>query len=162
MNIPIEAVRVVIAGASSLRGKDLTQCLEESAFPLADVRLVDEEIVAGSLTEVVGEPAVIETVDEESFDRARFAFFAGSVGFSVRHSARAQSSGAVVIDLSGGLAADPGARSWIPPSIRCCRPRTGIGPKGEPQSVFLVPRLLPMSPFPWQRRSLGSILNALR
>ncbi len=139
MKIPHEAVRVVIAGASSLRGKDLALCLEESGFPVADVRLVDEEIVAGTLTEVVGEPAVIETVADDSFERARFAFFTGSAGFSARHGARAQRSGAVVIDLSGGLAADPGARPWIPALDAVLPPPEGKRATGEPWSVFLAP-----------------------
>ena len=79
-----DAVRVAIAGAASLRGKELKQLLEESNFPASEIRLLDEEIVAGTLTEAGGEPAVIETVDEDSFERVRFAFFTGSPGFSVR------------------------------------------------------------------------------
>ena len=54
-----EAVRVAIAGAASLRGKELKQCLEESNFPAAEIRLLDEEVVAGTLTETGGEPAII-------------------------------------------------------------------------------------------------------
>jgi hypothetical protein len=75
-----EAVRLAIAGAASLRGKELKQCLEDSSFPASEIRLFDEEIVAGTLTEAGGEPAVIETVDEDSFERVRFAFFTGSPG----------------------------------------------------------------------------------
>ena len=48
-----EAVRVAIAGASSLLGKELALWLEESNFPAIDVRLVDEEFVAGTLMEFV-------------------------------------------------------------------------------------------------------------
>ena len=139
MKAPHEAVRVVIAGASSLRGKDLGQCLEESTFPLADIRLVDEEFVAGTLTEAAGEPAVIETVDEDSFERAQFAFFTGSAGFSVRHGMEAQRSGAVVIDLSGGLAAEPSARPWIPTLDSVLPSPVGKRAAGEPQSLYLVP-----------------------
>src|ERR1700675_4669752 len=93
------AVRVAIAGAASLRGKELKQFLEESNFPAEEIRLLDEEVVAGTLTEAAGEPAVIETVSEDSFERVRFAFFTGSAGFSVRHVMEANRSGAVVIDL---------------------------------------------------------------
>ena len=114
MTSPHEAVRVAIAGAASLRGKELKQWLEESNFPAAEIRLLDEEIMAGTLTEVGGEPAVIETVNEDSFERVRFAFFTGSAGFSARHGAEARRAGATVIDLSGGLVAEPGARPWIP------------------------------------------------
>src|SRR6185312_471836 len=47
MSAPHKAVRLVIAGAASLRGKELKDWLEESKFPAADIRLIDEEIVAG-------------------------------------------------------------------------------------------------------------------
>ena len=103
MTPPKEAVRVAIAGASSLLGKELNLWLEESKFPASDIRLLDEEIVAGTLTEAGGEPAIIETVTEESFERVRFAFFTGSPEFSKRHASEARRAGAVVIDLSGGL-----------------------------------------------------------
>src|ERR1700693_1896732 len=109
-----DAVRVAIAGAASLRGKELKIVLEESNFPAAEIRLLDEEVVAGTLTEAGGEPAVIETVSEDSFERVRFAFFTGSAGFAARHGLEASRSGAVVIDLSGGLETEPGAKPWIP------------------------------------------------
>jgi aspartate-semialdehyde dehydrogenase len=134
-----EAVRVAIAGAASLRGKELKQCLEDSNFPASEIRLLDEEIVAGTLTEAGGEPAVIETVDEDSFGRVRFAFFTGSPGFSARHRDEARRAGATVIDLSGELAANSGARPWIPALDSALASPCGKGVPGEPQSLFLAP-----------------------
>jgi aspartate-semialdehyde dehydrogenase len=133
------AVRVAIAGAASLRGKDLKQWLEEANFPAAEIRLLDEEIVAGTLTEAVGEPAVIETVDEDSFERVRFAFFAGSAGFSARHGAEARRAGATVIDLSGGLATESDARPWIPVLDSILPPPARKVAPGESQTLFLAP-----------------------
>jgi aspartate-semialdehyde dehydrogenase len=133
------ATRVAIAGASSLLGKELKLWLEESNFPALEVRLLDEEIVAGTLTELGGEPAVIETVNEESFERIRIAFFTGSAGFSIAHGMQARSSGAVVIDLSGGMGADPGAKLWLPGLDRLLPPPASAVTSGEPQSLFLVP-----------------------
>ncbi len=49
--------RIVIAGASSLVGGELKTLLEESRFAGWDLRLVDEENVAGTLTEAGGEAA---------------------------------------------------------------------------------------------------------
>jgi aspartate-semialdehyde dehydrogenase len=139
MNPRQEAVRVVIAGASSLLGKELKLWLEESNFPATDIRLVDEEFVAGTLTEAGGEPAIIETVNEDSFDRVRFVFFSGSPEFSRRHAPEARRAGAVVIDLSGGLAADPGARLWIPAlDTQLAPPIEKSAPDG-PQSLYVVP-----------------------
>ena len=133
------AVRVAIAGASTLLGKELKVWLEESNFPTTDIRLVDEEFVAGTLTEAGGEPAVIETVSEDSFERARFAFFAGSQEFSRRHAADARRGGAVVIDLSGGLAAEQNAKMWIPALDAVLPPPGGEFARGERQSLFVVP-----------------------
>jgi aspartate-semialdehyde dehydrogenase len=139
MNSPKEAVRVAIAGASSLLGKELKLRLEESSFPASDIRLVAEEFVGGTLTEAGGEPAIIETVTEDSFERVRFAFFTGSPEFSKRHAAEARRAGAVVIDLSGGLGADPTARPWIPMLDPVLSSPLVSVPAGEPQSLFVVP-----------------------
>ncbi len=133
------AVRVAIAGASSLLGKELKVCLEESNFPAVEVRLLDEEIAAGILTELAGEPAVIETVNQESFDQIRIAFFTGSAGFSIGHGMQARGSGAVVIDLSGGMSADPDAKLWIPGLDSLLPPPASKVASREPQSLFLVP-----------------------
>src|SRR6266403_166833 len=134
-----DAVRVAIAGAASLRGKELKQLLEESNFPASEIRLLDEEIAAGTLTEAGGEPAVIETVDEDSFERVRFAVFTGSPGFSVRHGVEARRAGATVIDLSGGLSVESGARLWIPALDGALASADAKAAPGEPCSLFLAP-----------------------
>jgi aspartate-semialdehyde dehydrogenase len=139
MNPSPDAVRVAIAGAASLRGKELKQYLEESSFPASEIRLLDEELVAGTLTEAGGEPAVIETVDEDSFERVRFAFFTGSPGFSARHGSEARRAGATVIDLSGGLGVESGARLWIPPLDAVLASPEAKASRGEPRSLFLAP-----------------------
>jgi aspartate-semialdehyde dehydrogenase len=130
---------VAIAGASSLLGKELNLWLEESNFPATDIRLVDEEFVAGTLTEAGGEPAIIETVTQDSFERVRFAFFTGSTQFAKRHAAEAGRAGAVVIDLSGGLAADINARLWIPTLDAVLASPVETVTSGKLQSMYSVP-----------------------
>src|SRR2546428_93414 len=85
MPADVQACRVAIAGASSLGGKDLKQLIEDNAFPATEIRLLDEEFAVGRLTEAGGEPVVIQTVDENSFERVRFVFFTGSPAFAARH-----------------------------------------------------------------------------
>lgn len=114
MPLPANYCRIAIVGASSLRGKDLATALEERGFPATDVRLLDDEVVDGTLIEAGGEPTVIQGVDEESFDGVRFAFFAGSAELTARQWQQAARSGATVIDLGGPLADEPGATVWIP------------------------------------------------
>lgn len=114
MPADVQTCRVAIAGASSLGGKELKQLIEDDVFPATEIRLLDEEFAAGRLTEAGGEPVVIQTVDEDSFERVRFAFFTGSPAFAARHWQAAHRAGATVVDLSGGLADVPSARRWIP------------------------------------------------
>ena len=106
--------RIVIAGASSLLGAEVKSLLEESRFAASDFRLLDEELAAGMLTEAGGEPAVIRPVEEDSFDRARFLFFTGSIEFTRANLALAQRSGALIIDLSGHSVSLPDSGPWFP------------------------------------------------
>jgi aspartate-semialdehyde dehydrogenase len=109
-----ESKRIVIAGASSLLGAELKSLLEESRFAGWDFRLVDEEVAAGTLTEAGGEPRVIQPVEEGTFEKARFVFFTGSPEFTRRNLAAANGSGAIVIDLSGGIAGEAKMVAWFP------------------------------------------------
>jgi len=106
--------RIVIAGASSLLGAELRSLLEESRFAASELRLVDEVTAVGTLTEAGGEPAIIQPVEEGSFERAKFVFFTGSEEFSRVNSAAARATGARVIDLSGASVSEPGVVAWFP------------------------------------------------
>src|SRR5580658_2499553 len=117
--------RVAIVGASSLRGKELKLVLEERNFPASDLVLLDEPVMAGTLTEAGGEPTFIRALDEESFEGARFAFFAGSQLDAEQNWKAAQRSGATVIDLTGALAASGQSTSWIPALSTVLLPRPG-------------------------------------
>ncbi len=114
MATSLESRRIIIAGASSLLGMELTSLLEESRFAASDFRLVDEETVAGILTEAGGEPAVIQPVEEDSFNKAWLVFFAGSPAFSKRNIELAKRSGARIVDLSGQSIGQAEAQTWLP------------------------------------------------
>ena len=114
MPLPEHSLRVAIAGATSLRGKDLKYWLEEGGFPAGEIRLIDEEQASGTLTEVAGEPAIVQPVNESSFEGLRFVFFAGSPAFAAKHGPAADRAGASLIDMTGGLWAGSRARLWIP------------------------------------------------
>src|SRR5260370_40841603 len=98
--------RIGIAGACWLLGGELKSLLEESRFGGWDLRLVDEEVAAGTLTEAGGEPAVIQPVEEGSFDRARLIFFTGSSEFARTNLKAAASTDASVIELCGAALED--------------------------------------------------------
>ena len=130
-SIERESQRIVIAGASSLVGAELKTLLEEGQFSGWDLRLVDEEAAAGTLTEAGGEPVVIQPVDEGSFERARFVFFTGSPQFVETNLAAALAAGAVAIDFTGKISTkDQPSSPWFPKLDEFWS--TPIGPKVQP------------------------------
>ncbi len=108
------AERIVIAGASSLLGGELKSVLEESRFAGWDIRLVDEDLAAGTLTEAAGEAAIIQRVEEDSFRGARYAFLTGSTAFAKQCLLPAKQAGATIIDYSRASLSDPDATPWFP------------------------------------------------
>jgi aspartate-semialdehyde dehydrogenase len=126
-------LRVAIVGASSLRGKELKQVLEERSFAADDIRLIDDEAV-GTLTDAGGEAAFIHALDEDSFAGVRFAFLAGEPGVAARAWPLAHQAGCTVIDMSGALADVPAAAPWIP-SLDAVLPPPG----GASGRVFASP-----------------------
>jgi len=113
MSLERASTRIAIAGASSLLGAELKNLLEQSRFATADFRLLDEELAAGTLTEAGGEAVVIQPVEEDSFNRARFVFFTGSAAFTKANLDLAKRSGALIIDLSGHSASVAEAVPWF-------------------------------------------------
>src|SRR5215470_4049476 len=106
--------RIVIAGASSLLGAELKSLLEESRFADADFVLLDEDVAVGTLTEAGGEAAVIQPVEEGSFDHAQIVFFTGSAQFTRANFIAARQAKARVIDLSGGELEQKRSVAWFP------------------------------------------------
>lgn len=132
---PESSNRVAIVGASSLRGKELKQVLEDRNFPAEEIVLLDESVAAGILTEAGGEPTFIRALDEDSFDRVRLAFFAGGALETERNWPAAQRAGATIIDLTGAVTASGRFKVWIPSLASVLTPRPGHGVNGSAQPV---------------------------
>lgn len=140
--------RIAIVGASSLRGRELKQLLEDGSFAASELILLDTTLPAGTLTEAGGEPAFFKPMEPESFSGARFVFFAGSPQEASSNWQLASRSGAEIIDLSGALES-AGAAPWIPdldtllapPESKSERPhKTGIYSSPAP-AVLIACRL---------------------
>ncbi len=142
MPLAEQFLRVAIAGATSLRGKDLKYWLEEGGFPAGEIRLVDEELASGTLTEVAGEPAIVQSVTESSFEGLRFVFFAGSASFAAKHAPAADRAGASIIDMTGGLSAGPRARLWIPRLDVLISPPTASARPNDHYPIWVAPSTL--------------------
>jgi aspartate-semialdehyde dehydrogenase len=133
---PLNSYKVAIVGASSLRGKEIRQVLEDRNFPASDVILLDESAMAGTLTETAGEPTFIRALQEDSFERAYFVFFAGTALDAEKNWVAARKAGATVIDLTGALAgASDAAIAWIPSLDSILPPRSSSPTNGSPRSV---------------------------
>jgi aspartate-semialdehyde dehydrogenase len=102
-----ENYRIAIVGAGSLRGKELNEALNESAFAAADYVLLDDESSLGKIEAVGDEATIIQIVDPRSFDQADFVFFAGDEANTRRHWKSAARSGASILDLTYALEGEP-------------------------------------------------------
>lgn len=111
---PLHHDRVAIVGASSLLGKELKRVLEDRNFPSSEIILLDTSDTAGTLTEAAGEPTFIRTLEEDSFEHARFAFFTGSAADASQNIEAALAARATVIDLTGASLKSTGAVISIP------------------------------------------------
>lgn len=137
---PGKSNRVAIVGASSLRGKELKQVLEDRNFPASEVILLDQSLMAGTLTEAGGEPTFIRELREDSFDGVRFAFLAGTVFEAERSWPAARRAGATVIDLTGAVTASD---RWVAgiPSLSSAFPSRAAGTAndGSADLLYLSP-----------------------
>ena len=106
--------RVAIVGASSLLGKELKRVLEDRNFPASEIILLDTTEAAGTLTDAAGEPTFIRALEEDSFERSRFAFFAGTSAEAAQNIPVALRSGATAIDLTGAALETTGAVISVP------------------------------------------------
>jgi aspartate-semialdehyde dehydrogenase len=99
--------RVAIVGASSLKGKELSEVLNERAFPAYDIKLMDDDQALGKLEAVAGEVTFVQSVTPGKFEGVDFAFFAADEEFTRKHWKTAQQAGAAIVDLSSALEDDP-------------------------------------------------------
>jgi aspartate-semialdehyde dehydrogenase len=100
--------KIAIVGASSLRGKELSEALTESPFANADFVLMDEEEQIGQLENVGDEMTFVQRIDPAGFERADFVFFADSETTTRKYWKAAQRAGASIVDLTAGIENEPG------------------------------------------------------
>ncbi len=112
--MPAHQLRVVVVGASSLLGKELSEEISGSALGTAEILLFDTEAVEGQVTTVGDEASFIRRVGATSFEGADFAFFAGSQEQTREHWQSARRAGAMVVDLTYALVDEPEVMVWSP------------------------------------------------
>lgn len=100
--------KIAIAGASTLLGRELKEALSDSPLAAATFVLLDEEEAQGQLDQVGDEVTIVRAIDNESFDRVDFTFFAGTEALTRKHWRQALRAGSTVLDLSGALDQETG------------------------------------------------------
>ena len=100
--------KIAIVGASTLAAKELKEALEDSPLAAANFLLLDDEAESGKLDQMGDEVAVIQSIEEDSFDRVDFTFFAGPEDLTRKHWRAALRAGSSVLDLSGALDQEAG------------------------------------------------------
>jgi aspartate-semialdehyde dehydrogenase len=102
-----EVYRVAIVGAATLKGKELKELLEDRNFPAVDIKLLDDEESLGQLDAVGAEATFIQSVLPENLQSAEIVFFASDPSFTRKNWNLAKKTGALVVDLSYALEAEP-------------------------------------------------------
>lgn len=108
--------RAAIVGAASLKGKEISEMLNERNFPAVDVRLLDDDESLGQLEAMGDEISFIQSVRAEQFEHVDFTFFASDAECTRKNWKRARNAGSAIVDVSAALEDEPGAsvRSlWI-------------------------------------------------
>ena len=132
-----EAYRVAIVGAATLKGKELKEVLEDRNFPTLEVKLLDDEESLGQLDSVGDEATFIQSVLPENLRGADIVFFASDESFTRRNWNLARQVGALVVDLSYALEAEPGGTvraPWIERELQ----REGVVPPQQLDSSLAV------------------------
>ncbi len=106
--------RIAIVGATTLKGRDLKDVLEERNFPALEVKLLDDDEAAGQLDAVGDEPTFIQNIRPERFEKIDFVFFAGDQETTLKNWSAARNAGSAVIDLSYALESEAGLQVRSP------------------------------------------------
>src|ERR1041385_2265641 len=99
--------KVAIVGASSLKGKEVNDVLDERNFPAADIALLDDDSAQGQLESVGDEATFIQSVTRSSLEGRDIVFFAGDPDATRKYLPAVQSAGCSIVDMSYALESDP-------------------------------------------------------
>lgn len=116
---------VALVGAASLKGKEVREVLSERNFPVAEVKLLDDDSVLGQLEQVNDEPTFIQGVVPEHLEGVDFTFLTAAESYVAKTLATVRDSGSEIIDLSYALESNSDAviRSpWVEQELGVTHP----------------------------------------
>jgi len=101
--------RLAIVGAATLKGKEVTEILNDRNFPAVDIKLLDDDESLGRLEAAGDEVTFIQSVRAEQFENIDFTFFASDADCTRKNWKIAQKAGSAIVDLSYALEDEAGA-----------------------------------------------------
>jgi len=105
---------VAIVGATGAVGVELIRCLEQRAFPLAQLRLLASARSAGKTLAFRAAALAVRELGEDSFRGVDIALFSAGSAVSKRFAPIAVRAGATVIDNSSAFRMDPAVPLVVP------------------------------------------------
>jgi len=138
--------RLAIVGAATLKGKEVSEVINERNFPSADIKLLDDDETLGQLEAAGNEITFIQSVRAEQFENIDFTFFASDARCTRANWKLAQKAGSAIIDLSYELENEPDAAIRSPWVERQLGQSPGMelqpGPAVVPHPAAIVLALL--------------------
>lgn len=113
-NPPARGLNVAIVGATGAVGIELIRCLETSALPVSELRLLASERSAGRRLRFAGREVTVAPLADAAFEGIDVAFFSAGAGISRAWAPVAIEAGAVVIDNSSAFRMDPSVPLVVP------------------------------------------------
>ncbi len=136
---------VAIVGATGAVGVELIRCLEQRAFPLAELRLLASARSAGRTLAFRGQALAVRELDEHSFRGVDLALFSAGSATSKRFAPVAVRAGATVIDNSSAFRMDPAVPLVVPEiNPQALRAHSGIISNPNCSAIISITPLWPI------------------
>ena len=107
-------MNVALAGATGAVGNQMIECLEESDFPVNQIKMLASSRSAGRELTFRGQTIVVEEMTEDSFAGMDIALFSAGGGTSKHFAPHAAKAGCVVVDNSSAWRMDPEVPLVVP------------------------------------------------
>src|SRR5882762_5767399 len=107
-------VKVAVAGATGVVGREMLKVLEEREFPVSELVPLASERSEGQTLEFRGQDVIVRRLKPESFEGVDIALFSPGASVSREFAPYAARAGAVVIDNSSAFRMDADVPLVVP------------------------------------------------
>lgn len=107
-------MRITVAGATGVVGREILKVLEDRRFPVTELRLLASERSVGTTLPFSGAEVEVALLDEHAFGDSDIAFFSAGGEISRQLVPHAVKAGAVVVDNSSAFRMNPEVPLVVP------------------------------------------------